>query len=1291
MDQAHASSPTNSFSTFGDLLKYLRRRARLTQLELSIAVGYSEGQISRLEQNQRLPDVAALKALFVPALYLEDEPELVARLLDLAQSARQEDGPAPGLSPYKGLLFFDENDAGLFFGREALTARLVERVMELSLNATTRFLAVVGASGSGKSSLVRAGLAVALQQAGWQVRVFTPSASPLRMLDHHLPADRTEDAEQTLILVDQFEELFTLCHSELERIGFIERLLAAAGETSKWTSVVIALRADFYSFCAQYPFLREAVAGEQVYIGQMTLEELRCAIEEPARRGGWELEPGLIEVLLADISMHGSMELEPGALPLLSHALLATWQLRRGRTMTLNGYRASGGIRRAIAETAEGVFTDQLNRAQQDLAQDVFLRLTELGEGTEDTRRRAALNELVRCTAEAAQVRAVLNTLAEARLVTLNEDSAEVAHEALIREWDRLHQWLTQDRESLLLHRHITAATHEWGSRSHDPAELYRGARLAQAREWAAVNGERLSGPEQAFLAASIEQEEHDALEREAQRQRELEASQKLAQTEHAHALEETQSANRLRARNCVITSVGFIAIILALVAGMFGVQSDQNAIAAQNNAATAQVAKDLSFNAQGTAQAANTQAIADFTISEAQRLALEANDLILNKDDPTSAALLAIRSLNLHYTSTGDAVLTSISTLPTPPRVLTGHEGDASDIAISPDGKFVVAGGVDKTAILWDFASGKTVQVLSGHTDSVTAVDYSPDGKYIATGSDDYTVRLWDVATGKTMRIFTGQRDHIQFLTFSPDGKYILTTGPWEARVWDVSSGKAALIISSNHHILFFRARYSPDGKYFAIAIQDNTVRLYDAATGEQVHVFAHPGTVQAVAFSPDGRSIATAGSDRLVQLWDVKTEQVIREYTGHLADVKDVRFSPDGRTLITASLDNTSRMFDIATGKTLRIFHSAAAVQSALFTPDGKYVLNTNRDNVDIWSLKTAPGGMIFSANDRPIRKASFSPDGKLIVTASDDHTARIWNVASGQMLLVLSGHTAAVTDAVFSPDGKMILTASADKSARLWDASTGQELSRFEGHTDEVEKVLFSPDGKYVVTASNDGSERVWETQTGKLITTYTNQNSVELIPAVFSPDGKMVATAGQDRTVRLWDPMTGKDLRVLKGHNDIIAGIAFSPDGKLLFTSSGDGTNRVWDIARGKEIHIFPGYGSTVYSAAFSPDNKYVLTSGAAPTERLWDQTARLWDVQTGQELRRFAGHTDKVRFATFSPDGKYILTASQDGTARLWLTSLDETIQAVCAMLTRDLTYDERIRFNLSAEPTCPAQ
>jgi len=415
-------STLDKFTTFGDLLQFLRRRVGLTQMELADAVGYSHTQISRLEQNLRLPDIPIIESNFVYALGIEDEPKAVVRLLELAADVRREDAPAPGLCPYKGLNFYDESDADLFVGREALIAKLVEQVLSLASSDEApvgRFLAIVGASGSGKSSLVRAGLVPALRwnktSAGWMSYIFTPTEHPLKSLALILTQENSSSATtlaqdmaqnsrglqeftaqlprlahgaRYILVVDQFEELFTLCRSEEERASFINNLLNVSTDAGAPVIVVISLRADFYAPCANYPSLREALARRQEYIGAMNDEELRRAIEEPARRGRWEFEPGLVDLLLHDVGH------EPGALPLLSHALLETWQRRRGRTMTLSGYISSGGVRGAIAETAETVFTDQFTRDQQSIARGIFLRLTELSDEASmaDTRRRATFN-----------------------------------------------------------------------------------------------------------------------------------------------------------------------------------------------------------------------------------------------------------------------------------------------------------------------------------------------------------------------------------------------------------------------------------------------------------------------------------------------------------------------------------------------------------------------------------------------------------------------------------------------------------------------------------------------------------------------------------------------------------------------------------------------------------------------------------------------------------------------------------------------------------------------------------
>jgi transcriptional regulator with XRE-family HTH domain/DNA-binding beta-propeller fold protein YncE len=950
----------DSFATFGDLLKYLRRRERLTQLELSIAVGYSEAQISRLEKNQRLPDLATLKALFIPALHLEHEPELSARLLTLAQSARQEDAPTPGLAPYKGLLFFDEADADLFFGREALTAQLTDRVTALTRDVSARFLAVVGASGSGKSSLVRAGLAVTLKRQGWETHVFTPTAQPLHMLEAHLkPLPPQAQAARVLLLVDQFEETFTLCHDEATRLAFIERLLSLATHTphlsppldqasgtlnegrsdERTITVVIALRADFYAHCAQYPHLRQAVAAHQEYIGPMTGEELRRAIEEPAQRSGWTLEPGLVELLCHEIGIEGGAP-EPGALPLLSHALLATWERRQGRTLTLAGYHAAGGVRSAIAETAESVFTDQLDPVQQELARAVFLRLTELGEGTEDTRRRARLTELARQADEAAQLRSVLNTLAEAHLITLNEDSAEVAHEALIREWQRLHEWLTQDREGLRVHRQLTDAAREWERLSRDPGALYRGARLAQVREWATAHEERLNEAEGAFLAASLVQEQQEVLARTAQQQRELEAAQKLAQAQAQRVEEQTRTAQQLRRRALLLTAALLLVVLLAGAALFFGRQAAANAQRAEEERQVAfarEVAASAISNLATDPERSILLALHAVTISRAggKPVLLEAEDA-LHRAVQTSRVLATLRdhtaglwALAVSHAGTqmatvsvdGSAKVWDLATgevILTVPTHVT--ENLASTGAVfSLDDQHLLTISNDNTATLWEVATGNVRFTLKGHTAPVTAVAISPDGKLFATVSDDKTVKLWEAATGQEIATLAGHAEGPGVLAFSADGKRIFTGDNGEVGVviaWDVATGKELLRLSGQGPVVGVTAiAASADGARLATGEFDTTVKVWDATTGALLlTLFGHASYAVSVAFSPDNQSLASAGEDGTINLWDAHTGRKLLTLSGHTGGVMSVAFSGDGQHLYSASRDGTARIWDIS-----------------------------------------------------------------------------------------------------------------------------------------------------------------------------------------------------------------------------------------------------------------------------------------------------------------------------------------------------------------------------------------
>ena len=716
------------------------------------------------------------------------------------------DVPAPGEPPFKGLQYFDEADSDLFFGREVLTAKLVNRLRE------SQFLSViVGASGSGKSSIVRAGLIPALKKGepledgtqppersrDWRVEILTPTAHPLEALATKLTRDSesvtatatlvddlakdprslhlylrrtltpslpleapvpegsrrsserrggdegrrgSKGESHVLLVIDQFEELFTLSRDEFEREQFIDNLLYAVNQSQDVT-LVITLRADFYGHLAHYPELREMAAHQQEYVGPMTTEELRRAIEEPAKRGHWEFEPGLVDLILRDVGD------EPGALPLLSHALLETWKRRAGRTLTLKGYADAGGVRGAIAHTAESVYQN-LSPDQQTIARNIFLRLTELGEGTEDTRRRVELKELETGGAAAESVREVISKLADARLITTSEQGVEVAHEALIREWPTLREWLNQDREGLQLHRHLTEAAQEWELLERDAGALYRGAHLAQAREWAALHPIALNAQERAFLEASQESAEREEMEREAQRQRELEAARKLAEEQKARAEESSRANKRLRQRALFLAGAFLLALILAGIALFFGERANQNAFAAQQ---------------------AQSQAVAQQRIATSRELA--AASLSNLNVDPERSILLALQAVAVTYSinktvlpeaedALHHAVLASRARL-----TLSGHTDSLVTVAYSPDGTRLATASQDGTAKIWDAVTGKDLMTLGAEwTNPVRSIFWRIVlmATRVVTGHDDHTAKVWDVATGRVILTLSGHSDFV-------------------------------------------------------------------------------------------------------------------------------------------------------------------------------------------------------------------------------------------------------------------------------------------------------------------------------------------------------------------------------------------------------------------------------------------------------------------------------------------------------------------------------------------------
>jgi WD40 repeat protein/DNA-binding SARP family transcriptional activator/ABC-type Fe3+/spermidine/putrescine transport system ATPase subunit len=1159
---------------------------------------------------------------------------------DLNQTELEE-APAPGEPPFQGLQYFDEADADRFFGREQLVDRLVERLQ------TERFLTLVGASGSGKSSIVRAGLVPTLRKMRDfvdTIHVLTPTARPLEALASklasppnspvaslallealaHDPRSLRMHLRRTLpcvghalLVVDQFEELFTLCRDPFEREAFVDNLLAAAHDADAPTSVVLTLRADFYTHCAQHADLCEAVAHHQEYLGLMTAEELRRTIEGPAELGGWSVEPGLVDLLLREVGD------EPGALPLLSHALLETWRRRRGRRLTLRGYTDSGGVRGAIARTAEVVFHKSLTAEQQAIARRVFLRLTELGEGTQDTRRRAALDELGALPADPAAVHQVLQVLADARLVTLGEATAEVAHEALIREWPTLRAWLDEDRAGLRLHRQLTDTTHEWERQGHDPDLLYRGARLAQIREWSETHAADLNPSERDFLNASVQ----------------------LAE----------RAVRTLRRRALSLAAALVLALVAAAAAIFFGDQARKSTLVAEANARTA-LAREL----------------AAATISN-----LEV--------DPERSLLLGLQAANVTYRVDGSvaseaeealhrAVLASRMRL-----TLTGHTADVNNVAFSPDGNRIATVSLDGTAKIWDASTGQQLQTLVGHAGPVRGVAFGPDGQRVATAGDDRTARIWSSETGEELRTLRGYSDRVIRVAFSPDGRSLAATSlDRTARLWDVASGEQVAVLSASEGLQAIA--FSSDGRKLAAGGANGLLRVWDLPSGHELLTWVDAQSsegIRGIAFSPDGRRLASAANASIGIVWDATTGQTLSTLIGHTNQV----YSLDGTMLATGGLDRKAKVWDASTGRELLTLSGhTAAVNAVAFSPDGTRLATASWDRTArVWDI--GPSRELLAVPARGPGRVAFSSDGARLAFGLFDGTVQLWDASTGAPTLSLRGHADAANGVAFSPDGRLLASTSWDRTARLWDLATGQPLHVLAGYGDRVTGVAFSPDGKRLVAASNDRTARVWDVASGVEQLAF-HGHSANVWGAAFSPDGTRVLTTAYapDATARLWDANSGTELLVLRGHTDTVWYAAFSPDGQRIATASRDGSTRLWDTSSGHQLQELRDHTSTVVYVAFSPDGRRLATSSR-------DGTAKLWDIATGRMLLTLYGSGSGLGGVAFNSDGTHLATNSDDG-VRVYVLPVEELMSLARSRLTRGWTPDECTKFLHMAVDAC---
>jgi len=1252
--------------------------------------------------------------------------------------------PAPGEPPFKGLEFFDVADADLFFGREALTARLVEHLRSSPGGERgERFLAIVGTSGSGKSSLVRAGLVAALQRTVplidgtsppedshlWPAVIITPTASPLESLaigmtrgaesvtatatlmddlacdarSLHLYARRklspNRSGRRLLIVVDQFEELFTQCRDPAQRRAYIDNLLTAAGVSSYGreegpddgpTVVVITLRADFYHHCAQFENLRLALEDYQVYIGPMMPGELRRAIEEPARVGGWNLEPGLADLLLRDAGA------EPGALPLLSHALLETWKRRQGHTLTLDGYTEAGGVLGAIAKTAEAVYW-RLDAHQQAIARNIFLRLTELGEGTGDvgtslySRRRAALNELFPHPEDATAVEIVLSTLADARLITTERETVQVAHEALIREWPTLREWLEEGLSDVRMQRSLAAAVAEWEGAGHEPSYLLRGARLAQIEDWAAGTKLALTQDERAYLNACLEERRRGKAAERARQERE-------------RGLER-------RARRVLLGLVG-VFLIAAVISGGLAIWAN-----VQRN----------------RAEAAEHDALVQASIGLASQAVLE-----LQGSSPERAALLALEALeNYPYTWQAEHAL-SQAVLRNRLRLILPHWGMVVTAWWSSDETRILTASYDGVAKVWDATTGKELLALSGHQGEIESAVWSPLEDRIVTTSRDGTAKVWDASAssptyGEELFTFAGHSGELSMAEWSPDGTRVATaSSEGTARVWDATTGEEMLRLTAHVDPLIIAGgvTWSPDGSRIATAGEDGTAQVWDALSGENVSTLLHGGVLGDPTWSPDGTRVATASWDGTVKVWDATTGEELL-ILDHTSGANSATWSPSGEIIITTDQGGSAKIWDAATGNELHDLYPAdytSMVIGAVWSPSGERVVTFSIDGTaTVWDAATGTEILTLVGHTGSVESAAWSPSGDRIVTCGGDGTAKVWDVTSGPELVTLpvtrfpsevgrldggaewspsgdriatsswddtvevwDGVTGAklltlsfpqeVADAAWSPSGELIASGGSDTTVTVSDAATGDRILSIGSHTDPVQDVSWSPDGERIASTGLDGTARVFDAVTGDLLVTLAGRDDTRINNAVhaWSPSGDRIAIASFfGSTATVWDVTAGEELLSLFEFEIPVTSVLWSADGARIVTHSEDGVGRVWDATTGEELVTFSRHTSSVWGMSRSPAGDRIVTSS-------YDGTARVWDMKTGAELALYS--LGGMAYAVdWSPDGTRIVVSSSDGTAKVlpaWQTTQELVDHARACCVVRELTAEERAQFGL---------
>jgi WD40 repeat protein/DNA-binding SARP family transcriptional activator len=1200
-------------------------------------------------------------------------------------------------NPYKGLRAFTEADARDFFGRGELVQSLLARMREEGPGV--RFLAVVGPSGSGKSSVVRAGVVPAIRHGALGnpedrfVAEMSPGVDPMRELEAALlriavrPAPRLPDVldsgsrgllqavdlvaptgAEVVLVVDQFEEVFNQWAEGREREQFLESLRVATVDPESRLRVILTLRADFYDRPLTYPRFGELLAARTEAVPPLTPDELEQAIRRPAEQVGVTPEPGLVAEMIAEVAH------QPGALPLLQYALTELFERRDDGRMTVEAHRGLGGVAGALSTRADHILEARSPEGRRVIKQ-VFLRLVTLGEGTQDTRRRVPRSELDALEVDPAAVDGVLDAFGRHRFLTFDRDPAtreptvEIAHEALLTAWERLRSWIEDAREDLRQERRLARAAAEWRGSDRDPSFLMRGARLEQVATWEAATDLAIGQPERAYLKASLDQRDRERAEEEGRRRRE--------------ARVERRSRTRLRALVAVFAVAALVAASLSLVA------------------------KDQSSRAGRQAMVATARELASAAVA--------------NLDvDPERSILLAIRAVEETRSVDGSVLPEAEEALHravTASRVVLTVPRLGGRLAWSPRGVFVTEGPQGSGMIdIRDASTGKRVLAFKGHDGDITDVAFSLDGSKLATTGDDGMLKVWDPSTRELLRsVFGGPGPEIGAFgpSFSADGSMVAAA--WEdgsIRVLDLSMNRVAW---TGHVDDAADTALSPDGRHLAVARADLFApgganphlngTVFDLRTGKRAFELAEGGPNPLgpwqVSWSPDGRYIATtSASDGTSRIWDAGTGELRSTLPGQVGPDASVAWSPDSARLVTGGARGAVTIWEMGGGQfqpllSLSAGEMSGGIGGVAFSPDGSRVMASGSGAVKIWDVGSNGdaewGNLPSSARSGVGPFAEFMPDGRRLVASSTQGVGlTVWDLRTHRVVRTVTSATIGIlTGLAVRPDGGAIAAGGeglgfygsyGGEVVETWDPTTGEKLFGIHRQLD-VNDVAFSPDGKYLVGADWEGLAEIVD-GSGHGIRTLGGYDP--FARARFSPDGRLVATASFDDpenpetwSLQIWDWRTDIVLHTI-GAGGLVD---FDSTGSRIVTLDRQGRAEIVDVESGRRVVLLAGQSRGVDEVAFSPDGALVATAES-------NGAVRLFDADTGELRLALPRQSCGVSDVAFSPDGTELASASPCDGVRIWALDVDDLLRIARQNVTRPLTADECRQY--LHEDRCPS-